>query len=185
MDYFTKVVKAANRGDPIPPEPEWNKWIHKNLSENHCLRCLKLHECWFAKSLTPKWPHHEHCHCVLENLPYVNVMYNSTAECAYSKIDPYLFNTNGKQTHHKEEMLNDWGYTVADAKWLQSEIEKQGLEKYICGDYFLNKLDLNGQRINIRVEIPRKDKKGTVSFITGRMVEPNGHIRLITPYGDN
>lgn len=89
-------------------------------------------------------------------------MFNCIANSAYSKFDPFLFNTNGSYSHHKEDLLKSWGYTVADAKWLQSEIEKQGLEKYISGDYVLNKLDKNGQRINIRVEIPRKDTSGTV-----------------------
>ena len=185
MDYFSQVVKAANSGKPIPTEPKWNKWIHRNLSENHCPECLKLHERWFAKEKTPQWPHHPFCHCVLEDIPYVNVMYNTSADCPYAKFDPYLFNTNGKQHHNKEKMLNSWGYTVDDAKWLQNEIQKQGLSKYISGDYILNKLDGNGQRINIRVEIPRKDKSNTVSFITGWMVYPDGHIRLVTPYGDN
>lgn len=60
---------------------------------------------------------------------------------------------------------------------------KTGWEKYIAGEYTLGKLNENGQRINIRVEIPRKDKEGTVSFITGWMVYPNGYIQLTTPYG--
>lgn len=49
----------------------------------------------------------------------------------------------------------------------------------------LGQLNYQGQRINIRVEIPRKDKAGTASFVTGWMGEPNGYIRLVTPYGDN
>ena len=47
----------------------------------------------------------------------------------------------------------------------------------------LGKLNQDGQRISIRVEIPRKDKSETVSFVTGWMVYPNGHIQLTTPYG--
>ena len=76
-----------------------------------------------------------------------------------------------------------WGYTVDDAKWLQSEMERQAREKYIKGDYILGKLDKDGQRISIRIEIPRKDGIGTVSFVSGWMVQPNGELRLITPYG--
>lgn len=72
---------------------------------------------------------------------------------------------------------------MADAKWLQTELEKQGLEKYINGEYILGKLDYNGQRISIRIEIPRKDQAGIVSFITGWMVYPSGKIQLATPYG--
>ena len=81
-------------------------------------------------------------------------------------------------------MFISWGYNINDSEWLRSEIEKQGLEKYIAGDYTLGKLNNKGQRINIRVEIPRNDKEGTVSFITGWMVLPSGKIKLTTPYGD-
>ncbi len=185
MNYLSQVVKAVQRGDSIPTEPRWNKWIHRNLSKNHCPECLKLHDCWFAKENTPQWPHHEYCHCILEDIPYVNVMYNCTSDVAYNKFNPYLFDPDNFYKHGKSAMLESWGYTVADSNWLQNEIQKQGLEKYINGDYILNKLDRNGQRINIRVEISRKNKTDRVSFITGWMIEPDGHIRLVTPYGDN
>ena len=66
---------------------------------------------------------------------------------------------------------------------LKSEIEKQALEKYISGNYELGKLNDKGQRISIRIEIARKDIGSKVSFITGWMVFPNGHIQLITPLG--
>lgn len=66
---------------------------------------------------------------------------------------------------------------------MKEEMEKQGLKKYIAGEYTLGKLNERGQRISIRVEIPRKDKGETVSFITGWMVYPNGYIQLTTPYG--
>ena len=56
-------------------------------------------------------------------------------------------------------------------------------EKYIKGDYILGKLNKDGQRISIRIEIPRKDGTGTVSFVSGWMAGPNGELRLITPYG--
>ncbi|MBO5105593.1 MAG: hypothetical protein J6C29_01700 [Clostridia bacterium] len=46
-------------------------------------------------------------------------------------------------------------------------------------------LDGNGQRINIIIKIPRKDKIGEVSFATGWMVYPNGKIKLNTPYADD
>lgn len=80
-------------------------------------------------------------------------------------------------------MFESWGYSISDSKWLQKEIEKQSLEKYIAGDYILGKLNKEGQRISVRVEIPRKNSEETVSFITGWLVYPNGHIQLTTPYG--
>ena len=79
--------------------------------------------------------------------------------------------------------LKAWGYTVDDARWLQAEIEKQALEKYIAGDYTLGKLNKYGQRINIKVTIQRKGGTSEVSFTTGWMVKPNGKLKLNTPYG--
>ncbi len=110
-------------------------------------------------------------------------MFNSSAESAYSKYDPYLFNTEGKYTHTKEVLFKEWGYTVTDAEWLQNEIEKQTLEKYINEDYKLGRLNDTGQRISTKVEIPRKNSSEMVKFTTGWMVYPNGHIQLTTPYG--
>ena len=66
---------------------------------------------------------------------------------------------------------------------MKEEIEKQGLEKYRNGDYTLGLLNKYGQRISIRVELPRKNGDGIVSFFTGWMVKPNGLIQLNTPFG--
>lgn len=108
---------------------------------------------------------------------------NTSAYSDYRKFDSYLFNTNGLQTHSKEKLFKEWGYTIDDARWLQAEIERQAKEKYIAGKYTLGKLNWNGQRISIRVIISRRDGAGEVSFITGWMVEPDGKLRLTTPYG--
>ncbi len=183
MNYLSEVIHAAVWGEKPPNTPRWTKWLHRNLSNKHCEECLKLDKCWFEKGKIPKWPHHPFCHCTLEDIPYNDVLSKSTSDSTYSKFDPYLFNTEGKYTHNKENLFREWGYTVEDANWLQSEINKQGLEKYISGNYVLGKLNKDGQRISIRIEISKKDKKEKVSFITGWMVYPNGHIQLTTPYG--
>ncbi len=183
MNYLSQVVNAVKRGNSIPTEPRWNRWIHRNLSEKHCDECLKLHNCWFAKENTPKWPHHTYCHCILEDMPYVNVMFNSSAESAYSKFDPYLFDTKGEYGHGKDKMFTSWGYSVNDSVYLKNEIEKQALEKYINGDYQLGVLNKYGQHINIRIEIPERTNGKIVSFITGWTIHSNGQITLNTPYG--
>ena len=95
----------------------------------------------------------------------------------------YLFNTHGQYTHTKERVFAQWGYTVEDAHWLQVEMEKQAKERYVTGDYTLGKLDIRGQRISIRITIPKKDGTGDVSFLSGWMVLPNGQLKLNTPYG--
>lgn len=183
MDYLSEVFKAAIWGERPPTPPKWNKWIHRNLSDSHCAECLKLDECWFSKEKTPQWPHHPFCHCILEAVPYNDVFTQSSSNCPYSKFNPYLFDPDNVYKHGKNKAFESWGYSVEDSNWLKSEIEKQGLEKYISGDYTLGKLNENGQRISIRVEIPHRNKGGMVSFITGWMVLKNGQIRLNTPYG--
>lgn len=183
MDYLSKVMTAAIWGEHPPAAPVWNQWVHKSRGITHCETCLSLHGRWFLREKTPQWPHHAYCHCELENVPYSDVLKQCRAVCAYAKIDPYFFNPEKAYSHGKERLLAEWGYVITDAAWMQQEFERQALEKYINGDYTLGRLNEKGQRISIRVEIPRKDQAGTVSFITGWMVHPNGEIRLTTPYG--
>lgn len=163
--------------------PAWVQWVHHSGGMTHCETCMVLDGCWFSGDAHPLCPHHQYCHCTLEPIDYALVLLNAAANSAYSKFDPYLFNTNGTYTHNKEKLFKEWGYTVEDAAWLQTEMERQAREKYISGEYTLGKLDIRGQRISIRVTIPRKNELGDISFITGWMVLPNGKLRLNTPYG--
>ena len=80
-------------------------------------------------------------------------------------------------------MFESWGYSIGDSQWLQEEFERQALDKYVSGEYTLGVLDKFGQRIHIRIEIPRKDNADIVSFYSGWMVHPDGQIKLNTPYG--
>ncbi len=183
MGFLDELFSAGVWGEKTPTPPKWKKWIHRNLSDNHCLECLMLDGCWFSKEKTPKWPHHPFCHCILEDIPYNDVLTKSSSDSAYSKFDPYLFDTKGEYGHGKDRLFKSWGYSVADIKYLKAEIEKQALEKYKTGDYILGKLNKDGQRISIKIEIARKDNSNMVSFITGWMFYPNGHIQLTTPLG--
>lgn len=61
-------------------------------------------------------------------------------------------------------------------------MERQAREKYISGEYTLGKLNIFGQRMNIVIEIPRKDGSGTATFTSGWMVKPSGKLKLNTPY---
>lgn len=164
-------------------DPQWVKWVHRSLSDRHCQQCLKLDGCLFARSNHPRWPHHPSCHCILESVDYATVLAAAVTHSDYRKFDPYLFNTDGMRTHNKEKLFQQWGYTVEDARWLQQEVERQALEKYVAGDYKLGKLNENGQRISIQIAIPRKDIAGSATFTSGWMVEPNGKLKLNTPYG--
>lgn len=100
-----------------------------------------------------------------------------------ASLIPICFIGHGEYTHRKEVMFAQWGYTAADARWLQAEMERHAKVKYLAGEYTLGKLNKDGQRISIRIEIPRKNGTGMVSFVSGWMVCPNGRIRLTTPYG--
>ena len=146
--------------------------------------CLKLDRGWFMDDKKPTLPRHLFCHCFTEDIPFSRVLNEATSECVITKIDPYLFDPKGSYGHGKGKLFESWGYSVADAQWLQNELKTQGLDKYINGQYQLGLLNEQGQRIRIRVEIPRKDRAETVSFETGWLVEPMGHIRLVTPYAD-
>ena len=97
------------------------------------------------------------------------VLMNAEAHSEYSKYDPYLFDPENFYRHRKDLAFEKWGHTLKDADWLQKELERQAIEKYLSGEYMLGKLDRNGQRASIRVAIPRRDKEGSVSFITGSL----------------
>ena len=70
----------------------------------------------------PPCPHHPSCHCTLDPIDAAVVRVCATAYSYYSKYDPYLFNSDGKHPHGKEKLFHLWGYTVADAPWLQKEL---------------------------------------------------------------
>ena len=161
----------------------WVKWVHHSQGPNCCQECLKLDGCLFLESKAPIWPHHPNCHCTLDPVDHSTVLLVAIAQSDYGKFDPYLFNTQGRHPHGKEKLFHEWGYSVADARWLQAEMERQAREKYVAGDYTLGRLNKEGQRISILIEIPRRNGDGTVSFISGWMVRPDGMLRLITPYG--
>ena len=163
--------------------PGWVRWTHHAEGKTHCEECLKLDGCWFLEDNAPPCPHHPSCHCTLDPIDAAVVRACATAKSDYSKFVPYLFNTAGRYTHNKEKLFEAWGYHAEDALWLQAEIERQAREKYAQGDYSLGILNKYGQRINIRIEIPRKDGIGKVSFASGWTVHPNGQIKLNTPYG--
>lgn len=68
-----------------------------------------------------------------------------------------------------------------DSQRLQEELCSQAQEKYANGDFVLNRLDDYGQRINIEIVLPNKSGNGSIVFISGWMVCPNGTITNATP----
>lgn len=183
MGLLEDIVSAAVRGEELPDVPEWVNWKHISKGKTHCKTCLKLDNCWFSDDNKLLLPQHPFCHCTLIPLSIDRVLNEAYSSSDYSKFDPYLFDPENEYKHGKDKLFRICGYDVEDSNWLKAEFEKQAREKYIAGEYILGKLNENGQRISIRVEIPRKDKEGTVSFLTGWMAEPFGKIKLTTPYG--
>ena len=164
-------------------QQKWVKWQHEMMGIIQCGSCLALHDCWFVFGNEPIAPLHEKCHCTTVAIPTSQVKSRAKATSDYSKYDPYLFDPKNFCKHGKNKAFESWGYSIEDSQWLQKEIEKQGRQQYLSGNYELGVLNLQGQRISIRVTIPRKNGTGEVSFITGWMVKPGGKIKLNTPYG--
>ena len=173
----------------------WVRWIHdwtkpaytnedrkKNIVyarvSNHCAKCLNINGCCFPKNNMPEFPLHPKCHCRLE--PVDNLLFE--AECPKSKFEDYIFHPT--RNRGKKVLFESWGYSIIDSKWLQQEFCRQAKEKYANGEFELGKLNEFGQRISIEITLPRKDKAGTVTFISGWMVYPDGKIINTTPYGD-
>ena len=161
----------------------WVEWEHITKGYTHCETCLKLDKCWFLDYKKPVLPQHENCHCDVSQIPVPIAGKTAFSESDIRKYREYIFNPNKK--HGKKELFEKWGYYLKDSEILQEEIEKQGLQKYISGEYVLGKLDRERQRISIKITLSRKDKSGFITFISGWMIYPSGNIRLTTPYGGN
>ena len=181
MGILEEIFTAALWGREPPAVPNWVEWIHISRGMTHCEICLKLDKCWFVDETKPQLPQHPYCHCTVSPLPLSRVLNEAQSECDIRKFSKYVFHPENNKG--KKKLFEGWGYDKADSEMLQRVFEKQAIEKYIQGQYELGKLDEQGQRINIRIRLERKNNDEMVSFISGWMVYPNGKIRLVTPYG--
>ena len=187
---------AKNDASAIMQSNKWVQWVHEGTNPamtnaektmnialsvlslgKHCAKCMNINGCCFPRNNMPEYPLHPNCHCKIEHIDRIWAI----AVCPVEKFENYIFNPIGNKG--KKELFESWGYAKIDSLWLQQEMERQAKEKYENGNFTLGKLDNHGQRINIEIELPRKDKIGTVKFISGWMVYPNGKIQNTTPYG--
>ena len=170
----------------------WIKWIHEGTipaytqqdreaniehanKSNHCAKCLNMNDCCFPKNNMPDYPLHYGCHCRL--MPIMNIKFNAT--CKIDKFTNYIFDSN--KNKGKKFLFEKYGYSIMDSKWLQEELCRQAQEKYSKGDFVLNLLDEQGQRINIEIVLPNRNGEGSIVFMSGWMVCPNGTITNATP----
>lgn len=171
----------------------WIKWIHEgsmpaytsemkqqnveySKESNHCATCLNLNGCCFPRNNMPVYPHHYGCHCRLEGATNINFQ----AECPLIKFTDYIFDTD--KNRGKKALFESWGYGIMDSQWLQAEYCRQAKDKYANGEFTLNKLNEQGQRINITITLPNKNSGGNITIVSGWMVYPNGVIKLATPF---
>lgn len=187
---------AKRNASNIMQNVDWVQWLHEGTNPaitntektmnialsilslgKHCAKCMNINGCCFPRNNMPEYPLHPNCHCKIEPIDKVWAI----AECPIIKFVDYIFDEN--KSKGKKHLFESWGYAKIDSTWLQQELGRQAKEKYASGNFKLGKLDEHGQRINIEIELPRKDKIGTVKFISGWMVYPNGIIKNATPMG--
>ena len=105
---------------------------------------------------------------------------NATASTA--KFSEYIFKQGA--THGKDAVFSALGYSAEDSAQLAEIYATQATAKYAQGAYTLGNLDKWGQRINITIDLAGQgNASGKISrLISGWMINPDGTIRLITPF---
>jgi len=104
------------------------------------------------------------------------------ALCDIRKFNEYIFAAKGIE-NGKIKLFSSWGYTINHSEMLKDEFEKQAAQQYALGEYQLGKLNCEGQRINIKIELWSTDLNKIVNFVSGWLVLPNRGIKCTTPYG--
>ncbi|MBQ7466948.1 MAG: hypothetical protein IJS74_02620 [Clostridia bacterium] len=160
----------------IPNEPEiLREAIRIAMAIKHCLICTRLDGCYFLESNMPELPLHPYCDCYKENISS-DKLKNATAYCPISKFKDYIF-TDEIKSKGKMYIFTSMGFSSDDSYTLSTEFERQALSCYLNGNYSLDFLDQNGQRIGIPITLNNH------MFWSGWMVYPNGKIQLVTPFG--
>ena len=125
----------------------------------------------------PELPQHEKCHCSTLRIAKPTLK-SINAECDIRKFTEYIF-SDKYAWNGKRDLFETLGFSKDDSYLLKSEYEKQAAENYCNGDYILDKLDIQGQRINIKIRFSKYDRD--IEFISGWMVKPKGKITNNTP----
>ncbi len=189
MNIFENLIKVDESGNIV--YNLWFEWDHFNIPNNppilrsvmrklmaffnHCLKCTALDGCYLLESKSPPQPLHENCDCSKVRISQTKVENKAQTSCSIDKISNYIFNSENNKG--KKDLFESWGYSIADSVEIQNELKNQALNNYINGNYELRNLDQYGLRLAIPVNL-RGNK-----FYSGWMLEPEGKIRNITPFG--
>ncbi len=158
-------------------EDDWVQWI---AQENEWQDdCDKFDDCYFIVKQMPKYPQHIKCQCRLNKIakPIPNV--TATAKCDIRKFTEYVFSENNH--NGKKELFEGWGYTIKDSEYLQRLFTAQALQKYCNGDYIYKGANKYTAKLEIIIDITTK-AENVVHIKTGWAFEPNGAIKLSTPF---
>ena len=106
-----------------------------------------------------------------------------TATGQLSKFNKYIFNPTS--ANGKDVLFTRLGYSIQDSDTLLRIYLQQAAIKYSTGEYTLGKLGEYGQKIYIDIEIPGVGDAAGQSAIYKSvwMIDPDGSIRLVTPFG--
>lgn len=132
------------------------------------------------KSIMPKLPQHEKCHCIANKIsaPTENTV---SAECPINKFTGFIFSEK-HAWRGKKALFELLGFTISDSEMLKKEFEKQAKKCYANSEYSLGVLDQHVQHIDIEIVIERLGFK-PAKFVSGWMVRPLGKITNNTPLG--
>ena len=171
----------------------WLKWYHLGVPDNegtdreeireelaeanHCMNCTVLSGCYFPINNLPIYPRHPYCDCFL--YPIMISESAISAICDIRKFTEYLFNYD--KNNGKAYLFESWGFNVGDSQTLKDIFEMQAKEKYLSGDFILQKNDRYGQRITINIRL-QDDKNNDRVFKTGWLVHPLGKITCTTVF---
>ncbi len=98
------------------------------------------------------------------------------------KFSEYIFRENAD--HGKDAIFTSLGYAKPHSDDLAAIYRKQGAEKFGKREFRPGKEDRYGQRIVIEIVLPGvgESKGKTACLRTGRMILPDGSIKLLTPF---
>ena len=138
-----------------------------------CDICVAINKTIFKNNNKPDEKQHPFCKC--EQIP--TKLKEVSLDFPIKKIKGYLF-------IKKVDLMRSMGYIIEDAEEVYDIIAESAKREFLKGNYTLGKLDQNGQRVSVTVEMKgKRDKNGRIyRFISGWMAYPNGKLHNNTPF---